>query len=329
VIWQNGKAVVQDRLGSVMARGNGTGGVETHDYFPYGEERTATVGDRNKFGTYHRDQTGLDYADQRYYDSAIGRFLTSDPYEASGGAAEPGSWGRGPYVEADPINLMDPTGEVGRCPVGTSVYRGKHCIGVYQQFGDNFGIKVDTDPDGSRQNNEPHSRSGKTKEEVLLQRTSQRFDKALGDATTALLKKPECKKLFSGLGAGADPVDVLNSIANGDNRYASVVFDKILEMPGTEGKQVTSAMVRRWETRTVDIGFGATQIVDSTVRITINLLAGTFQDGSDEDRAVTVLHELGHLFDYLFGAASTSIKGDERDPQLSQANSALVRKKCF
>jgi len=112
VIWQNGKAVVQDRLGSVMARGNGSGvgGLDFHDYFPYGEEKTATVGDRNKFGTYHRDQTGLDYADQRYYNSAIGRFMSSDPYEASGGAAEPGSWGRGVYVENDPANKADPTG---------------------------------------------------------------------------------------------------------------------------------------------------------------------------------------------------------------------------
>ena len=110
VIWQNGKAVVQDRLGSVMARGNGTGGVETHDYYPYGEERTATVGDRNKFGTYHRDQTGLDYADQRYYNSAIGRFLTSDPYEASGRREGPPSWNRQSYVVSDPLNGMDPTG---------------------------------------------------------------------------------------------------------------------------------------------------------------------------------------------------------------------------
>jgi RHS repeat-associated protein len=110
VIWQNGRAIVQDRLGSVMARGNGSGGVESHDYYPYGEERVATVGDRNKFGTYHRDQTGLDYADQRFYNSAIGRFLTSDPYEASGGAAEPGSWGRGGYVGGDPINYNDPQG---------------------------------------------------------------------------------------------------------------------------------------------------------------------------------------------------------------------------
>ena len=110
VIWQNGKAVLRDRLGSVMARSGDYTGLERHDYFPYGEERTPTVGDRNKYGTYHRDQTGLDYADQRYYNSTIGRFLSADPYEASGGANEPASWGRGVYVHGDPVNFNDPIG---------------------------------------------------------------------------------------------------------------------------------------------------------------------------------------------------------------------------
>jgi RHS repeat-associated protein len=110
VIWQNGKAVLRDRLGSVMARSGDYTGLERHDYFPYGEERTPTAGDRNKYGTYHRDQTGLDYADQRYYNSTIGRFLSADPYEASGGATEPASWGRGVYVHGDPVNLNDQSG---------------------------------------------------------------------------------------------------------------------------------------------------------------------------------------------------------------------------
>jgi len=102
VIWQNGKAVVQDRLGSVMARGNGSGGVESHDYYPYGEERVATVGDRNKFGTYHRDQTGLDYADQRYFSSITARFLSPDPIGSG--------LNHYSYTAGDPVNENDPSG---------------------------------------------------------------------------------------------------------------------------------------------------------------------------------------------------------------------------
>jgi hypothetical protein len=40
-------------------------GNERLDYFPYGEEKPgATAQDRYKFGTYYRDTTGLDYANQ-------------------------------------------------------------------------------------------------------------------------------------------------------------------------------------------------------------------------------------------------------------------------
>jgi RHS repeat-associated protein len=108
VIRADGEAVVQDRLGSVVARGG-----MKRDYFPYGDEiGGATAGNVDKFGTYMRDQTtGLDYADQRYYAGNMsGRFLTADPYEASGGAAEPSSWNRYPYVGGDPVNANDPEG---------------------------------------------------------------------------------------------------------------------------------------------------------------------------------------------------------------------------
>jgi RHS repeat-associated protein len=114
VIRADGEAVVQDRLGSVVARGN-----VKRDYFPYGDEiGGATAGNVDKFGTYMRDgTTGLDYADQRYYAGSMsGRFLTADPYEASGGAGEPGSWGRYAYVGGDPVNYNDPGG-MAKCRV--------------------------------------------------------------------------------------------------------------------------------------------------------------------------------------------------------------------
>jgi RHS repeat-associated protein len=73
---------------------------------------SATGGNVDKFGTYLRDQTtGLDYADQRYFAGTLsGRFLTADPYEASGGAGDPSSWNRYPYTRQDPINRFDPSG---------------------------------------------------------------------------------------------------------------------------------------------------------------------------------------------------------------------------
>ncbi len=97
--------VIQDRLGSVGK------------YYPYGEERNSPQlpNDQVKFATYTRDSaTGNDYADQRYYTSTLGRFMTPDPYQASVSAAkdptDPQSWNRYPYSGSDPVNHKDPTG---------------------------------------------------------------------------------------------------------------------------------------------------------------------------------------------------------------------------
>jgi RHS repeat-associated protein len=97
----NGAAVVVDRLGSVVSGGR--------RYLPYGEERVATANGQDKFATYYRDVNGLDYADQRYYSSQMGRFLTPDPVEPYD-LDSPGSFNLYAYTENDPINYFDPDG---------------------------------------------------------------------------------------------------------------------------------------------------------------------------------------------------------------------------
>ena len=78
---------LNDRLGSEVTSGK--------SYYPYGQEKTVTADGTYKFATYFRDSwTGLDYADQRFYASGLGRFLTADPYVASAGVGDPGSWNR-------------------------------------------------------------------------------------------------------------------------------------------------------------------------------------------------------------------------------------------
>jgi RHS repeat-associated protein len=97
-----------DRLGSAKYNQNNA----AQSFYPYGEDRgTMEPNDSLKFATYTRDAaTGLDYADQRYYASNWGRFMSPDPYRASGGPSDPGSWNRYSYVEGDPVNFGDPRG---------------------------------------------------------------------------------------------------------------------------------------------------------------------------------------------------------------------------
>jgi RHS repeat-associated protein len=111
---RSGREVVAvDRLGSVRWRRNlDTGAEQRFDYWPYGQEKPqATVQEREKFGTYYRDATGLDYADQRYYVSHWGRFLTADPFVTATALRNPTrGWNRYAYVEGDPVNFWGPAG---------------------------------------------------------------------------------------------------------------------------------------------------------------------------------------------------------------------------
>jgi RHS repeat-associated protein len=115
------------------------------DYLPFGETLnssnglrsttngyTASSADhiRQKFTQYERDgETGLDFAEARYYSGSQGRYTRPDPYniffEMKAGKnaqqraqilrsyiSEPKNWNRYSYVLNDPLNLIDPSGLV-------------------------------------------------------------------------------------------------------------------------------------------------------------------------------------------------------------------------
>ena len=84
--------------------------VSVGNYYPFGDAKSGTVSNADSFATYFRDSTALDYAQQRYYQSGSGRFLTPDPYQASAHSVTPESWNRYPYGGNDPANNNDPSG---------------------------------------------------------------------------------------------------------------------------------------------------------------------------------------------------------------------------
>ena len=107
LVKSKGQEVTTDRLGSV--RWHRTVGWSA--YYPYGEERGSSADNREKFGTYVRDDATLDYADQRYYGVGTGRFLTADPSGLRAARLQfSGSWNRFSYVMGDPINRIDLNG---------------------------------------------------------------------------------------------------------------------------------------------------------------------------------------------------------------------------
>ena len=114
--------VAADRLGSIGK------------FYPYGQEKpSATTNDTEKFTGYYRDaSTGLDYADQRYHQPGVGRFMTPDPSTNNVSYNNPGSLNMYTYANGDPANNTDPTG---LDSYGT-------CISYYNSCGQGSGSEI-------------------------------------------------------------------------------------------------------------------------------------------------------------------------------------------
>jgi RHS repeat-associated protein len=121
-------------LGSTRVVTDGSGGVKSrHDYLPFGEEVPNSVGGRDavaapgynagtvrqKFTGHDRDtETGLDFAQARYYSSTHGRFYSVDPHgpwnmndeDKHAFLNDPKQWNRYAYVSNNPLIYTDPTG---------------------------------------------------------------------------------------------------------------------------------------------------------------------------------------------------------------------------
>jgi RHS repeat-associated protein len=104
---------LRDRL-SERLRLDGSGNIQGRmGHLPYGGDfGESGQQERHHFTTYDRDDnnapTGTDYAVNRQYAFAVGRFMSPDPY--NGSRRNPQSLNRYSYGNNDPINLSDPLG---------------------------------------------------------------------------------------------------------------------------------------------------------------------------------------------------------------------------
>jgi len=103
-----------DHLGSPRVLTNGSGAVGSRkDFSPFGEEivtpqRTSGVGYqpsgiRQDYTGYQKDnESGLEFAQARYYDALHGRFTSVDPLTASASIRNPQTFNRYAYVLNSP-----------------------------------------------------------------------------------------------------------------------------------------------------------------------------------------------------------------------------------
>ena len=126
-----------DALGTPIAITDSTGTlVSKRDYEPYGRQLGLTHQDGPGFTGHVADSsTGLVYMQQRYYDPAIGRFLSVDPVTALQGG--PQHFNRYDYAYNNPYKFTDPDGRCGACDRFNDQYASDAAAGnsgVYAPF---------------------------------------------------------------------------------------------------------------------------------------------------------------------------------------------------
>jgi len=101
-----------DALGSPVATTDAARNVLERTYYaPYGEALNRTVDGPGYTGHVMDAATGLVYAQQRYYDPVVGKFLSVDPVVAD--PSNGSNFNRYWYANDNPYRFTDPSGRVG------------------------------------------------------------------------------------------------------------------------------------------------------------------------------------------------------------------------
>lgn len=103
--------VYTDPQGTPLAEADASGNITaTFDYAPYGSQVLGTPPDGPGYTGHMNDpDTGLVYMQARYYDPAVGRFLSTDPVGPSPGNTF--NFNRYDYAGNNPVNNIDPNGK--------------------------------------------------------------------------------------------------------------------------------------------------------------------------------------------------------------------------
>jgi RHS repeat-associated protein len=78
----------------------------TDGYYPSASQFAGDSGYQTEYASATEPGVGLQYLDQRYYDPAVGRFISQDPLGAGGGLNLYG------YAANNPVGLVDPSGRL-------------------------------------------------------------------------------------------------------------------------------------------------------------------------------------------------------------------------
>jgi len=300
----------RDRLGSLRAARR----------YPFGEGNNA---DNDEFATYRKDtSTQHCYAWHRYYSATWGRFSSPDPYVMSGGLTHPQGWNRYSYVGNDPVNYYDPSGLLQEAPTfKITVTASAKGLGELELWWLLTRRKWIAEPGGGGRPAPPEPSVRPFDPKSLLPGMRAR---AIDGALDVLRKNVNCAKIYGVNGKGLGPVDLLQKLAAGDTEYGAIRYGAIKELTVSA---TTIALVVEPESS-----------LEAGALITLNDNLGSHWFlGEEQDRVLTILHELAHAFDVIYGQGSSALPANERETGISETeqvkrsveNTAFVREKCL
>ena len=170
--------------------------------------------------------------------------------------------------------------------------------------------------------NDPTTASDNT-----IQKINDRLFAAYTMAELILKDNEDCATLLgqgrTAGGASFNAAQLLSSLYNG-GQYGSISIGDLDSPHGTTvSAQVQPGVVANAQ--------GVVQ--NGAAYMTINDLAGSFVTGTPQSQVVTLLHELGHAMNDVFGAGTSLIRDDgqgvHNGTQISMDNSALVQQTCW
>jgi RHS repeat-associated protein len=315
-----GVNISADRLGSVRSG---------KDYFPYGQENPATTaGDKEKYATYKHDAaTDLSYADQRYYATGAGRFMTSDMSDANVDLGDPTSLNTYAYVNGDPVNFYDPSGQGFFSTIAWPFKKIGQVI-----FGPAFfapTLNGPPIPPAVGAAIALYAAPPKVPIHIATLKNAtndqqKKFGDAFKDAGERLRDRPDCLKMFgssaisrlerANWSMGAVFTDPNSADAAGESTFAGT---------RSQNNSITINLLGRFfrmvDQQKVLDEQGRPGLLSTDWRIDNRL-------NQDENRSLVLLHELGHLMGVL---GDDRISGEGGNPALGEKFNQDLARNCF
>jgi hypothetical protein len=157
---------------------------------------------------------------------------------------------------------------------------------------------------------------------------------AVEAAENALANNPSCAGLFEINSSAPNPLVLLAQIAS--NNDPQVYFTEAYLTPIAPG--LATNAITQVTSYSMQNGAPVSTGVANNLVVGFNYTPGTFNGAGVTANAVTVLHELGHVYEYLYGLGSTLLVDDslpawgnnvQQAAAASAFNTSLVKSKCF